>query len=147
LQHVTKAFLLGLLQQKPYQKLAEDKKLFLVEQREENGNLPVVIAAPSRCRTEKEIPSTEPLDFTQVAMDDRIALRRKLYVPFYTKLESWETHLKKSEHRRNHPQVRLQLAVEYGYGKSHLTKTYPECDKTYGWKLREKKAQEEASSD
>jgi len=57
---------LTLTLQKSYHQIAEDKKLFLVEQREENENLPVVLAVPSTCRTEEEIPTDESLDFRQV---------------------------------------------------------------------------------
>ena len=84
-QCIVKGFILGLLRQvicqlnkiispshlsneffiqKSHELLAEEKQLYLVEQSEDN--YPVVIAAPSRCRTEKEIPYDESLDFSQV---------------------------------------------------------------------------------
>jgi small subunit ribosomal protein S5 len=96
LGHIVKAFMLGILrqvqlillvlawilsfsfvilkrllifrffEQKSHQLLAEEKQLYLVEQREEHGNFPVIVAAPSHCRSENEIKYDEILDFSQV---------------------------------------------------------------------------------
>jgi hypothetical protein len=35
--------------------------------REEQGNLPVVVASPTNCRTKEQIEPDEILDFTQVS--------------------------------------------------------------------------------
>ena len=42
MQHITKAFMLGLLRQKTHQVLADEKKLHLVEMRAENDYYPKV---------------------------------------------------------------------------------------------------------
>ena len=42
MQHITKAFMLGLLRQKTHQVLADEKKLHLVEMRSENDYFPKV---------------------------------------------------------------------------------------------------------
>ena len=66
--HVAKAFFLGLLRQRTHQALANEKKLHLVEFREETGNFPTVVASPEDgvVRTEAEIGKDEVLDFQVV---------------------------------------------------------------------------------
>jgi len=148
LQHIVKAFMLGLIRQKTHQQIADEKKLFLVEQREENGNVPVVVASPSSCRSAGEIPIDESLVFNHVVMGNRIPVRRKLYQPFYTKLPSWERHLTKTLWRRNHPQVATYLRVNFGKKfRSHLTEKYPEADGSYGMQLKRKQMSENAESE
>jgi small subunit ribosomal protein S5 len=46
--------------------LAEEKKLHVVEFREENDYFPNVVASPSTCRTAEEIKANEVMDYTQV---------------------------------------------------------------------------------
>jgi len=138
-QNMVKAFMLGLLRQKTYQQIADQKKLFLVEQRAENMYMPTVLAAPMQCRTELEIPSTESLDFANVVLDGKIIQKRKKWEPPYSKLPSYEVHLRKTQFRRNFGDVKVRLHAEYGGSKSHLTKKHPECDRTYPERLHFKK--------
>lgn len=126
-QHIVKAFFIGLLQQQSHQKLSETKQLLLVESRKEKSNLPRVVAKPSICRKEEEIGINEVLDFTQYALSDRIVLARKRHPPFYTRLPHWATYLKKQEYLRNKDTVRLDMLVEHGELRSFLTDKYPEC--------------------
>ncbi|XP_045452850.1 28S ribosomal protein S5, mitochondrial [Melitaea cinxia] len=126
LQHIVKAFFIGLLQQRTHQQLAEEKKLHLVEFRAENENYPVVVASPSQVRTKEEIPKDETLDFTQYVMNDKVIYRRKKFPRFYETIPNYEIYLKKYEKFRNHEKIRLNLKVEYGEVKSFLTDKYPE---------------------
>lgn len=126
-QHVVKAFFLGLLHQKNHQQIAEEKRLHLVEFRKENSNLPKVVASPQSCRKDDEIDSNEVLNFTQYVMGDRIVLKKKKFPPFYTKHRSYEIYLRKQERIRNQDKVRLDMLVNYGELKSFLTDKYPEC--------------------
>lgn len=67
LQHIVKAFMLGLIRQKSHSQLSEEKALYLVEQGGElDESYPQVVAEPSRCRTQLEIKQEEALDFSQV---------------------------------------------------------------------------------
>ncbi|CAG7645674.1 unnamed protein product [Allacma fusca] len=135
MQHLIKAFMLGLLSQKTHDELANKKMLYLVEQREENEMFPTVVGIPDVCRTKEEVKPEEILDFSLTGFDERLPLRRRLYQPFYTKLPGWQYHLLKTEFRRNHPKKRVQLLAEYGgtkqHARSHLTKEYPETDSFY----------------
>ncbi|XP_032684997.1 28S ribosomal protein S5, mitochondrial [Odontomachus brunneus] len=127
LQHIIKAFFIGLLRQKSHQQIADEKCLHLVEFRPENGNYPIVVASPSVVRKPKEVPSNEILDFKQYIMDGKIVLKRKKYEPFYTKLNSWILKTRKMERVRNHDDTRIKLKAEYGRINSFLTEKYPEA--------------------
>ncbi|XP_050675023.1 28S ribosomal protein S5, mitochondrial-like [Leptidea sinapis] len=126
LQHIVKAFFIGLLQQRSHQQLAEEKKLHLVEFRAENEYFPKVVASPTVVRTKDEIAKDETLDFIQYVMNDRIILKKKKFPRFYQTMPHYEVFLKKYEKYRNHEKIRLDLKVEYGDIKSFLTDKYPE---------------------
>lgn len=113
--------------QKSHQQLADEKQLHLVEFRSETGNVPTVVASPSKVRKEEEIPSDENLDFTRYVLDGKIVLRKKKYTPFYTRLPSYQNHLLKVERFRNFDETRLRLKAEYGALHSFLTEKYPEA--------------------
>ena len=127
LQHIVKAFFLGLLQQKNHDQIAESKGLHLVEFRKEFDSFPKVIASPTKCREEKEIKRDEIMDYTQYAMGGKLVLKRKPLPKFYTKHRSYGIYLKKQEKIRNHFNVRLQMLSEHGELRSFLTDKYPEC--------------------
>ncbi|EZA58636.1 hypothetical protein DMN91_009039 [Ooceraea biroi] len=127
LQHIIKAFFIGLLRQKSHQQLADEKRLHLVEFRAENGNYPEVVASPSVVRRPEEVPSNEVLDFTQYVMDGKIVLQKKKQEPFYVKLPSYQIHLKKQERLRHFDDTRIRLMSEHGRLRSFLTKQYPEA--------------------
>ncbi|XP_028170413.1 small ribosomal subunit protein uS5m [Ostrinia nubilalis] len=126
LQHVVKAFFIGLLQQRTHQQLAEEKKLHLVEYKAENEFFPKVVASPSEVRTKDQIPKDETLDFTQYVMNDRVILKKKQFPPFYESMPHYKIYLKKYEKYRNHEKIRLNLKTEYGEVKSFLNDRYPE---------------------
>lgn len=132
-QHVTKAFFLGLLKQKPYEQLAESKGLYLVEFRKENGDFPKVLARPTKCRTEDEIKFDEVMDYTQFAMDGKLALKRKKFPLFYESSYGYQIYLKKQEKMRNHSQIRRDMLVEHGEMKSFLTDKHPEARPPKHW--------------
>nr|CAD7454150.1 unnamed protein product [Timema tahoe] len=143
LQHIVKAFFLGLLQQKTHEQLAEEKGLHVVEFRKEEDYFPTVVASPSLCRSQDQIQPNEVLDFTQHVLGDRVVLKRKKFPPFYTKLPSWENHLMKMEKIRNHDKVRLHLLAEYGEVRSFLTEKYSECRPAKFQKHRTPETEEE----
>lgn len=140
--HIVKAFFVGLLHQKTHQQLAEEKKLLVVEQHSQTGNLPRVVALPTECRKSEDLGINETTDFTQYALGDRVMLKRKKFAPFYTRLPHWELYLRKKEYWRNKERVRLDMLVEYGELRSFLTDKYPECRPVKG-KKRDAEATEE----
>nr|CAG4643205.1 EOG090X0689 [Ilyocryptus agilis] len=124
IQHVTKAFLVGLLNQKTYGRIAEETKLNVVELREEMDNFPRVLAKPSETKTRKSI---NDMDINLHLNDGQVAFTKKRNPPFYTKMPGWQNHLAKTERFRNRNNVRTNLMVEYGEVRSFLADRYPEC--------------------
>lgn len=125
-QHITKAFFLGLLQQKTHQQIAEEKQLHLVEMRKENDKFPRIVASPTVCRKAEEIPTDEILDFTQYSLNGRIIYRKRKFEPFFTKHHSWDIYCRRKEKVRNHDKVKLNMLVNHGEIRSFLTDKYPE---------------------
>ncbi|CAH1961515.1 unnamed protein product [Acanthoscelides obtectus] len=125
--HIMKAFILGLIRQKSPEEVAEQKRLHLVEICKENNYFPNVIASPKECRTHEEIPKDEVLDWKQYCFDGKVVLRKKKPPPFYTRLKSYEVYLKKQEKLRNQDKVRINLLAEYGELRTFLADKYPEC--------------------
>ncbi|GJQ80194.1 mRpS5 [Trypoxylus dichotomus] len=105
LQHIVKAFFLGLLRQKTHQEIAEDKKLHLIELTKETNDFPNVLASPTQCREAKDVSSSEILDLTQHSLDGRVIYRKRKEPPFFTKLKSWQIYMKKQERSRGHKQT------------------------------------------
>lgn len=142
-QYIIKAFFIGLLKQKTYQQLAEEKQLHLVELRKENDYFPKVVASPETPRTESEIKQSEILDFKGYIMDGRMVLKKPPREPFYTKLPSYQTHLRKMERKRDHDNVRIRLRAEYGDICSFHVEKYPEA-RILRWKKQKEQPEEEA---
>lgn len=126
-QHVTKAFFMGLLQQRTHEEIAEESRLHLVEMSSANDYFPKIVASPAQCRTADEIPSNENLDFTQYMMNGQIIYKKKKYPPFFTKYRSWDIYCRKKERLRNQDKVKVDLKVQYGEVRSFFADKYPEC--------------------
>ncbi|XP_033347865.1 putative 28S ribosomal protein S5, mitochondrial [Bombus vosnesenskii] len=142
--YIVKAFFIGLLQQKTYEEMANEKKLHVVEMRKENNYFPTVLASPSIVRTSKEIPQDEILDFKQYVMNGKVLLQKKKREPFFTKLPSWLFHLRKQERHRDQDQVIIRLKAEYGDVCSFLAEKYPEA-RASKWRKHDKKQEEESA--
>lgn len=127
LQHVVKAFFLGLLSQKRYEQIAEAKGLHLVEFKKAYGDFPKIVASPTKCRTEDDIKHDEIMDYTQFAMDGKLALRKKKFPKFYESSYGYSLFLKKQEKMRSHFKVKRDMLAEYGEMRSFLTEKYPEA--------------------
>lgn len=126
-QHIVKAFFLGLLQQKTYEQMAEDKKLYLVEFSKDTNFFPKVVGVPSQCRKKNEIIKNEILDFKQYCMNGKVVLRKPYQVTFYKKLPTYNIFLKRAEKRRSHDPIKHDLRTRYGELRSFLTDKYPEA--------------------
>lgn len=127
IQHVIKAFFLGLLRQKKFDEVAQAKGLHLVEFKAENGGFPKVVASPRECRKEADIKHDEIMDYTQFCMDGKLALKKKKRPLFYENSYGYKLHLVKKEKIRNHFDIKKDMYVEYGEMRSFLTDKYPEA--------------------
>lgn len=118
----TKAFFLGLLHQKGFQQLADEKRLNVVEFRNSNDNFPTLMASPSaHCRKDSEIPSDEVLDFTMHLHEGRVK-ESKIERPLFWKEKSgWQNYLLRKHYHLPRERVRVQLIAKYGALESFLT--------------------------
>ncbi|KAL1512648.1 hypothetical protein ABEB36_002207 [Hypothenemus hampei] len=127
INHIMKAFFLGLIKQKTPEEIAQEKGLHLVEVSKERNYFPKVIASPTECRKAEDIPKNEILDFNQYCFEGKVVLQKKKRPPFYTNLKSYYRHVIKQERLRNQPEVKKNLIAEYGEIRSFLAEKYPEC--------------------
>lgn len=127
IQHIVKAFFLGLLNQKKYEDIAEAKGLHLVEFKPEYGNFPKVLASPTKVRTEENIRFDENMDFASFCMDGKLVLKKKKIPPFYASSYGYHIHLKKKEGQRNHGLIKFNMVKEHGEIRSFLTDKYPDA--------------------
>lgn len=114
--NLTKAFFLGLISQKQYQDIADEKKLHLVELREENFYYPQILASPkSDILTDDEVKSSgENLDFTYYIHDGKIKMVQPKRKPFYEGDATWYKHLDRLDYGKNREKTKLLLAAKYG---------------------------------
>lgn len=127
IQNLTKAFMLGLIQQKTYNKIAEESQLNVVELRKEREDFPRIIAKPSQAKSTK---TTNQSDFNLFLMEGKVPSQKKKYPLFYKTTPSWKVHLSKTVRFRNHDKVRVNLVSEYGEIRSFLADEFPECRRT-----------------
>ena len=122
LQHIVKAFFIGILKQKTHKQIADEKKLHLVEFRREQEWLPYIVASPDICRQSKSVTKDEVLDFTQYILGNKIVLKKSKPAPFYANTTGFNLYCKKNEHLRNQDKVRINMLVNYNELTSFLSK-------------------------
>lgn len=129
--HVMKAFFLGLSRQKSPQEMAEDQGLHLVELCEESYKFPNVIASPSVCKKESETKRDESFDYDQYCFGGKVVLKKKPLPPFYSRYDSYLKYLAKFDKKKNQREVKMNMLTEHGEIRSFLTDKYPECRQYY----------------
>ncbi|KAI1287538.1 28S ribosomal protein S5, mitochondrial [Halotydeus destructor] len=114
--HVVRAFFLGLANQKSFQEMADDKKLHLVELKEETDYFPKVLASPSDgvVRTEREIPPDENTDFRMYINNGNIIQIPPRKYPDYTRTAGYLKFLQKWHYHRSRQDVRVYLKAKHG---------------------------------
>ena len=124
--NITRAFFNGLMKQKTYQQMADEKGLNVVEL-VGKYNYPVVLARPSNgCRTEQEISPDEILDYNMFIYNGRVIQPPKEKPMFYTKENSkysnaWNIYMKKWQYKQFREQSRIDLISKYGSLDSYIT--------------------------
>jgi len=139
MQHVVKAFILGLLRQRTHQALADEKQLYLVEMRKENDYFPKVVATPSNgiVRTKEEIGHNEILDFEMISFEGNLPqwLPGQPSGPAvkdpYEGTGGYLKRMRRNWANQDNEKVRMRMRVEngpaWGAVRSHLYPKYPEC--------------------
>lgn len=125
--NVVRAFFVGLIQQKTFQEIADEKQLHLVQLSKETSYFPKVLASPASARKQSELESNEVLNLRQYLMNGKIYLHKKPYVPFYTKLRSYSNHLCKAERYRGQHNVIIRSKAERGNISSFFVDKYAEA--------------------
>lgn len=126
-QHIVKAFFLGLLQMKTYDQLANEKGMYVVEFAKDQKFFPRIVGTPAKCRSDVEIPKNELLDFNQYVLNGKVVLRKKKHPPFFAGYKSYQIYLRRAEKRRSHDPIKFDALVRYGELRSFLTDKYPEA--------------------
>jgi len=133
IQHITKAFMLGLLRQKTHQVLADEKGLHLVEMRAENDFFPRLVASPSDgvVRTKDDIEHNEILDFEMTCFEGNLPQPYNPRGNPWVATSGWDKYTRTLWARKAAPAVRQRMRVErgdqWGAVRSHLHDKYPEC--------------------
>lgn len=153
IQHVVKAFVLGLLRQRSHQDLADEKGLHLVEMRPELDFFPRVLASPSsgKVRTQAEIHHNEILDFELISFEGQLPMPRRESVNPWEGTMGWDKHMRRSWAYESQERVRRRMRVEHGeeWGavRSFLYPKYPECvEMNKAEFLRQKQADKAAAA-
>ncbi|XP_064484382.1 small ribosomal subunit protein uS5m-like isoform X2 [Ornithodoros turicata] len=139
--NLIKAFLLGLHNQRTHQQLADEKRLHLVEFRNETDLFPRVVASPTTgCRKSAEVDPNEECDLNMVVSGGKVAREKEKFVPWYIKqnTKGWQIHLKKVAPYRNAYWTRLNLIAKYGKLCSFLN---PEDQHAIHLKLKKEQAE------
>jgi small subunit ribosomal protein S5 len=121
--HVTRAFFLGLCNQKTFQELADEKKLHVVELKPETDFFPKVMASPAdgKVRTVKQIPTDEITDFRMYINEGKVVETLPKQYPNVTRTEGYLKFLQGYHFKRNRQNVRVYLKAKYGQMDSFLT--------------------------
>lgn len=122
--HVYKAFLTGLIQQKSFQQLADEKRLHVVELKAENDYYPTVVASPSngQVRSKDEIDHDEVMDFKQYLRDGKVIEIRPNVLHVYHRSQVYIKNIHSMYYReRNRQNIRVYLKAKYGQLDSFLT--------------------------
>lgn len=121
--NVARAFISGLFNQKNFQEMANEKRLHLVEFREENGLYPKVLASPSdgKVRKLEEVEKDEYTDFHMYINNGKVMSTQQKRYPDYIRTLGYGKHLIKYHYHRNRQLVRAQLRAKYGAVESFLT--------------------------
>lgn len=128
--NVLKAFFLGLINQKKYQDIANEKQLHLVETRDEHYNYPTVLASPEgEVLNESSLKVDEgELDFTYYIYQNRI---KQVLPPIknqFIDTPGWQRHLQLQDYTKNRYMTRLNMAAKYGDARVNDVFPYFRCN-------------------
>ncbi|XP_030382449.1 28S ribosomal protein S5, mitochondrial [Scaptodrosophila lebanonensis] len=109
LQHIVKAFFIGLLQQKSYQNISDVTNFHIVEYQKEKNGFTEIKAIP---HSTSKIPNkNHVIDLAQYVLEKRNVLRKKAIPTFYLHSKGHNLFVTKQERFRNHETVRLYKSL------------------------------------
>jgi len=111
LQHIVKAFFIGLMRQKSYQDIANESALHIVERQMAKNGFAEIKASPLMNSTITE--SDRIIDFMQFTLGNKIVLQKKKLPAFYVHSKGHNIYEIKKERFRNQSNVRLHKLVTF----------------------------------
>ncbi|XP_017865519.1 PREDICTED: 28S ribosomal protein S5, mitochondrial [Drosophila arizonae] len=109
LQHIVKAFFIGLMRQKSYNDIANETKLHVVERQMAKNGFTEIKASPVQDLQISE--NNRFIDFMQFTLGNKIVLRKKKIPPYYVNSKGHHLFECKAERFRNQSNVRLHKLV------------------------------------
>lgn len=109
LQHIVKAFFIGLMRQKSYNDIANETKLHIVERQMAKNGFTEIKASP--VKDLKIHDNSRFVDFMQFTLGNKIVLKKKKIPPYYVYSKGHHLFECKSERFRNQANVRLHKLV------------------------------------
>ncbi|XP_043067770.1 small ribosomal subunit protein uS5m [Drosophila bipectinata] len=108
-QHIVKAFFIGVMQQRSYQYIANETNLYVVQKQKAKSGYTDVKAIP-------HLPSTNPYnaadaDYMHFTLGNKIVLKENKIFPFYFNSKGHQLYQTKEERFRNQANVRLRDLV------------------------------------
>ncbi|XP_074601426.1 mitochondrial ribosomal protein S5 [Brevipalpus obovatus] len=121
--NIARAFVMGLYKQRDFQGMADEKKLHLVEFKEENGWFPRVLASPKdgQVRTSDQISKDESTDFHMYLNNGNVIEEVPKKYPDYTRTLGYGKFLLAHHYERSRLKTRCELRARYGAVESFLT--------------------------
>ncbi|XP_068152841.1 small ribosomal subunit protein uS5m [Drosophila tropicalis] len=110
LQHIVKAFFIGLMRQKSYQTIANETNLHVVEFQKATKGIAQIQAVPVTTEATNK-PPNRIIDFMQYTLGNKIVLQKKKIAPFYVNTKGHTLYQVKQERFRNQAKVRLHKLV------------------------------------
>uniref|UniRef100_A0A6P4ELP0 Small ribosomal subunit protein uS5m n=1 Tax=Drosophila rhopaloa TaxID=1041015 RepID=A0A6P4ELP0_DRORH len=109
LQHIVKAFFIGLMSQRSYENIANETNINIVQQQKTRNGYTEVKGIPSYNSTLKHI--NQVVDYMHFTLGNKIVLKQKNILPFFVCTKGHELHQIKAERFRNQSNVRLHKLV------------------------------------
>ncbi|KAH8389410.1 hypothetical protein KR200_006490, partial [Drosophila serrata] len=109
LQHIVKAFFIGLMRQKSFQDIATETDLNIVQQQKAKGDYSEVKGIPF-CKP-APISKIQDIDYMHYTLGNKIVLKKIEVSPYYTHTKGHELKQVKVERFRNQTNVRLNKQV------------------------------------
>lgn len=121
---MAKAFIIGLVTQRDFQEMADEKRLHLVEFKEENSWFPNVLASPQYepVRKANEIPITESTSFHMYLNNGNVLEVTPKKQPDYVRTLGYGKYLQRYHYEKIRLDVRCQLRAKYGVVESFLNR-------------------------
>ncbi|XP_043948684.1 28S ribosomal protein S5, mitochondrial [Drosophila biarmipes] len=109
LQHIVKAFFIGLMTQRSYQNIANETNFNIVQQQNARNRFTEVKGMPFLNSIHTQ--NNQEIDYMHFTLGNKIVLKKSGVVPFYVNSKGYELRRIKAERFRNQPKVRLHKLI------------------------------------